>query len=264
MNGYRQSCFLFLIFTTFILASSARVNAAQLEYPTTGLVHSTTENSSISYECSLNRETLNCKFVQTFVHFQLTESDAAKKRVDRLKGFDKAVADSKECSELGSTLTKIRNKSVPGFESLPKPEFTHMMTGLNKWNTFCEHRTRENYAAAVDNDLDGEIHTCRVGSNPFEQSFHKKTDSKGNPVWIVDSQASGNCGVVRLDRFEIAPDTLKDKFHFWRYISKKAVTNPSGDGALLQCKDLDEGTYIYDWKSRQHFMGCNIVEFSVF
>jgi hypothetical protein len=51
---------------------------------------------------------------------------------------------------------------------------------------------------------------------------------------------------------------------FWRYIARKAATNPS-DTVLpgRNCSAIDQGEYVDDWKkTRSDHMQCEFVEFS--
>ena len=81
---------------------------------------------------------------------------------------------------------------------------------------------------------------------------------------MVQSQGpEGPCGIVQLSRFEKDPDD--DSRFFWLYFSKKAVTNPRGKLLLgMQCSDLDETEYKYDWRSREIYAQCDYIKFGLF
>ncbi|MGR9257295.1 hypothetical protein [Rhizobium leguminosarum] len=111
----------------------------------------------------------------------------------------------------------------------------------------CDHPTEENYLKITKADHDKDLRTCRVSSNPFTQEFVWVSDFGNGGAWVVSSQPEGPCGLVQLSRFE--KDQSEASGLFWRYVARKATTNPSG--TLLpgwSCSAVDQGEYVYDWK----------------
>ncbi|MGF6178350.1 hypothetical protein [Ensifer sp. 4252] len=107
----------------------------------------------------------------------------------------------------------------------------------------CDHPTEENFLKITKADHDKGLRTCQVSSNPFAQEFVWVSDVGNGGAWVVSSQPEGPCGVVQLSRFE------KDQSHtsalFWRYIARKAATNPSGTVLPgLSCSAVDQGEYV--------------------
>ncbi|NKK36328.1 hypothetical protein GFL72_17025 [Rhizobium leguminosarum bv. viciae] len=126
----------------------------------------------------------------------------------------------------------------------------------------CDHPTEENFLKITKADHDKDLRTCEVSSNPFAQEFVWVSDFGNGGAWVVSSQPEGPCGVVQLSRFE--KDQSDASGLFWRYIARKAATNPSGTVLPgLSCSAVDQGEYVYDWKkTRSDHMQCEFVEFS--
>jgi hypothetical protein len=126
----------------------------------------------------------------------------------------------------------------------------------------CDHPTEENYLKITRADHDKNLLTCQVSSNPFAQEFVWVSDFGNGGAWVVSSQPEGLCGVVQLSRFE--KDQSDTSGLFWRYIARKAATNPSGTVLpRLSCSAVDQGEYVYDWKkTRSDHLQCEFVEFS--
>jgi len=246
----------------FLLLLPSAVYAAD-SYPTTGLLHATKENSSLSYNCRLRDNTLNCNFIQMFARRKISAENAITRKRKEIGQYEKAkkeMSDERSCDGIQTLFEVITNKSTPEAKSMPEAQYQASKKSIELMGQFCKSPTKANWAAIVENSINQDLHTCKVGSLPFSQTFKRTKDAKNNTVWVVNSKASGPCAVVRLDRFQIAPDS--GDMTFWQYISKKAITNPNGDAGLFKCSELDEAEYLYDWKSRELFLGCNIIQFS--
>jgi hypothetical protein len=66
----------------------------------------------------------------------------------------------------------------------------------------------------------------------------------------------------KLSRIE--KDQTDTSGMFWRYIARKAATNPSGTVLPgMSCSAIDQGEYVYDWKkTRSDHIQCEFVESS--
>ncbi|MBZ9793362.1 hypothetical protein K9B32_25170 [Rhizobium sp. 3T7] len=126
----------------------------------------------------------------------------------------------------------------------------------------CDHSTEENFLKIAKAGHDKNLRTCQISSNPFAQQFVWVSDFDNGGAWVVSSQPEGPCGVVQLSRFEKDQSATSDLF--WRYIARKAATNPSGTVLPgLSCSAVDQGEYVYDWKKpRSDHLQCEFVEFS--
>ena len=128
--------------------------------------------------------------------------------------------------------------------------------------TMCDHPTEENYLKIAKVEHDKDVRTCRVSSNPFTQEFVWVSDFGNGGAWVVSSQPDGPCGVVQLSRFE--KDKSDTSSLFWRYVARKAATNPSGTVLPgLSCSAVDQGEYVYDWRNtRSDHLQCEFIDFS--
>lgn len=259
-------------------------SAHSQDYPTTGLVFNTRENSSITYICELNaNKRLECEFNQTSVR----KAAKPEEWVEELKKAEKSyVEDVKkprdDCKLFTATQEVLLGRKKPeditnGPTWADKAEFIKKMRSMSEAEKkdlsgdiaplveYCNAPTKENYINLWRSGFDKQLRTCSVGSNAFKQIFKWVVDdSKEGGAWIVDSTASGPCGVVQLSRFEPVR-TETTKLTFWRYIARKAITNPNGNILLAKCKDFDESEYIYDWKNeRNNKLNCTYVEFAPF
>jgi hypothetical protein len=128
---------------------------------------------------------------------------------------------------------------------------------------FCKSKTEQNFLNVIRLGHEKDTRTCKVSSQPFKQRFRFVSDDiSGAGSWVTEGAPEGPCGFVQLSRFE--PDLQRDfKRAFWKYIARKAVTNPQGSFFPgTSCKGFDEGEYLYDWKAKERFLGCDYIEFS--
>ena len=66
---------------------------------------------------------------------------------------------------------------------------------------------------------------------------------------------------MNVSRFE-QDETSGSTGLFWRYYAKKVITNPRGEvWPGLSCSGLDQREYLYDWRSKDAYMGCNYIKF---
>ena len=129
---------------------------------------------------------------------------------------------------------------------------------------FCESPTEESYLNFIRLGHEKDTRTCLVASNSFKRNFRLIGDTgSGAHSWVVmQTSPAGSCGIVWLSRFE--PEQMDDTRHiFWKYVAKKAVTNPQGTFLLGgSCKGLDEHEYVYDWRAKEYSLDCDYIKFS--
>ena len=144
-------------------------------------------------------------------------------------------------------------------DGLKQAKFTSLKTLVN----FCKNPTLDGAIEVFSAGNERDASTCKVGPNTYEQRFKYVQDySSGTGAWVVISEPTGPCGIINLSRFE---KFSKSGFTSWNYIAKKTVTNPKGQASLgMSCSDLDEEEYLYSWVSKEHHLGCEIIEFSPF
>ena len=274
-----------LLACLFGLAASTVLAA---EYPTTGMLYNQQEDSSLTYTCTLQQgqQRLRCEFIQTAVRKKSKPADLEEKLAEARKNYPGAVkefSDPRECNMVGAWLGMATGQiSIdaalarnPGIAT-DAAKFKEGMIRLQEdakanpsvLDTFralagmCDHPTEENFLKITKADHDKNLRTCQVSSNPFAQQFVWVSDFGNGGAWVVSSQPEGPCGVVQLSRFE--KDQSDTSGLFWRYIARKAATNPSGKVLPgLSCSAVDQREYVYDWKkTRSDYLQCEYVEFS--
>jgi hypothetical protein len=162
---------------------------------------------------------------------------------------------------------------LEGKKVAPKPEAISSLSQLEKTDmlritkafvAYCEKPTEENLVAIARVAHDRDRRTCSVSSHSYKQTFRLLSESGGRPVWVTQSSPEGPCGIVQLSRFESEEMTIGGrKYTNWKYIARKAVTNPTAEllpGA--RCSGLDETPYTYDWRSKDRQMSCDYIQFS--
>lgn len=256
------------------LAVSALVIAATAlaqDAPTSGLVYNKSETSSLTYRCGVPKSgVISCDFVQTAVRKKSSYSDLPRALEQGRKEIQRSQVFSVEDCKLNKSIVDV----LEGRSKAPKQEVVDALSAVQrndalafsrKTAKYCAQRTEENYLDVVRVAQDKDRRTCKVSSNSFTQTFRVASESTApSSVWVTGGEPDGPCGVVRLDRFEPELITLnKTKFTNWKYVSRKAITNPTGElfpGA--SCGGFDEGTYIYDWRAEDRQVSCDYIEFS--
>lgn len=275
------------LFMTLILSVLSSQAFAADEHPTTGIIYNTKEDSSITYNCTkMQSGVLECEFVQTAVR-KKTKAEDLKKKIEQAKkqlpDALKELSSEKTCDWMSVMLNVLEGKSTPekaaedapkgavsdkkqfikGMKEMSPSKKQDLLVSLRTLDEFCKTKSEESYLKITKLEHEKEMRTCTVSSNPFKQNFKWVEDYSGKGAWVVDAKPEGPCGVVQLTRFEA--DRTDSKLVFWRYIAKKAITNPKGELLLpgLSCGDLDQGEYLYDWKNdRDSKLGCEYIEFS--
>jgi hypothetical protein len=252
------------------LAATALSSSAQ-EAPRLGILYNLSEVHSLTYTCSTaSSGALNCEFVQTWVRPKATFADLPTALERARNDFAKGPIFSAEDCELNQTLATI----LSGKEKAPKQDAMDKLTTVQRRDLLamtqgilgvCSSRSVEAYLDLVRFGQDRDRRTCKVGSLTFSQSFRAVPDSGANAtVWLAQSKPDGPCGIVQLSRFESEQSKIgTTNFTNWRFIARKAITNPSGE--LLPgagCSRFDERPYTYDWRAEERQLTCDYIEFS--
>jgi hypothetical protein len=275
-----------LMLSGMILSFPFVVNVYGQDYPTTGLVYNTRENSSIVYDCnkSANESRLNCKLTQTSIRKKAKPEDRGARLANAKKQFAAALKDLEDpqtCQFMTKFMAAIKGTLNPeavleGEErkDINRKEFLEQLASIRtKYQSdpetigpfeelvrFCREKDEKSYLAIAEAEFERDLKTCTVGPNSFEQSF---VWSNGN--WVVDEGPQGECGIVQLSRFESEKSSALKGYRFWNYIAQKAVTNPGGETLVGKCEQLDQSEYRYSWKKPESVhLGCAWIEFSPF
>jgi hypothetical protein len=252
-----------------MLLSTSTASIAQ-DAPTLGILYNTQEGHSLTYRCDpVRANQLNCEFVQTAVRLKAGVGQLPSVLAQARQQFrTEKPPTAQDCGTFKEILDIMDGK-----KTAPKPEALAALTPVEKADAqrsarvfleYCSKPTEENYLGLARFGHEKDRRTCTVSSNSYKQSFRPLTEGGGAVVWVTQSTPDGPCGVVQLSRFE--PEETKigtSKFTNWKYIARKAITNPSGElfpGA--KCSGLDEKPYTYDWRSKEHQMTCDYIQFS--
>jgi hypothetical protein len=266
------------------------------DYPTMGMVYNIKEDSVIKYDCRrMQNDLLECDFVQTAIRKKKTDEDLKNKIEEAKKQLPDAIKEASQgtCSGTDILLNAMEGKITPEkaadlYVKFNKKEGSSSsdevsdkkffiktvkemvpskkqdtVVFLRSMNEFCKTRSEESWLKIAKQEHEKEMRTCSVSSNPFKQTFKWVEDYSGKGTWVADAKPDGPCGIVQLSRFEAVTDAGSTMF--WKYIAKKAITNPKGETSWpgLSCSDLDENEYVYDWKNDKYSkLGCEYIEFS--
>lgn len=240
-------------------------------YPTVGLLHHTTEGSSLQYSCALKGKLLECEMSQTFVRRDLKDQDIPKRGAALMTEILKQPLTKVDCKSIMDTGDEFTNRlkdpsSIPAeykqeFDLMSQAQKDSTLEYLRLVAEVCKTNSFGAKQALRDHLVNDEAGSCKVGTNSWKETFRHQFAASGS-VWLSSGEPNGECGVVQLNRFEMAKDA--GSVPFWNYIARKAITNPTAEMPLFgKCTGLDEGTYIYSWKSRDHFLSCKKIKFSV-
>ena len=142
-------------------------------------------------------------------------------------------------------------------ETMPSSHKVDFILLVEAMVKFCDTPNFDNFLQIVRLGHDKSMRTCKIITNQFSQRFYRA----GPETWSAQPDPTGECGVVRLDRFERIKPSQNYDLYFWDYVSKKAITNPKGSSLMIPCSELDEGEYLFSWKQRDLNRSCDYVEF---
>jgi hypothetical protein len=259
---FPRTVFTFLAFITC-------TTGADTQAPTSGLLYNTTEVHSMAFSCEYpSNEKLTCKFEQASVRPKAKIEDLPKIIDAASKQFRKEKPPTQQDCNMYREMAAV----FEGAKQAPKPEVFATMSSVEKKDelqaikaflTYCSKPTQENYLNIVKIDHEKSRRTCQVSVNTFQQTFKYLNSGNNQTAWVVQSEPEGPCGVVQLSRLEPEEITIgKSKFTHWKYIARKAITNPTGEWfSGMKCSELDENSYVYDWRAKTHQRTCDYIEF---
>lgn len=249
-----------------LMLGAMSVQAA--DAPTSGLLYNTSESHSMVYRCRLDQSTsLECEFTQTAVRKKAKPAELGQKLKQAREEFRGATEIPEEqCPEWKEVVDVLEGRKKPPrsarLNEMPTIQRKEVLAMTKAFSEFCTTKSVESFLKVVRLGHEKDVRTCLVSAHVFKQSFRfVQDDLSGKGSWVARGSPDGPCGIVELSRFE--PESPKGKLVFWNYIARKAVTNPEGSFAPgVSCKGLDESGYLYGWKSKEHALGCDYIEFS--
>ena len=249
--------------------SFATATAWAQSAPTVGLLYNTQENHSLAYRCeSVRAGHLECEFVHTAVRYKSTTADLPGVLENARKGFVAEKPPPEDCKPYRDALAMFEGKktapSSSGIDAMSPVQKADGQRFAKALVGYCDRPSLESYLSIVRIEHDKDCRTCLVSSKAFKQSFNLLSKDSGRTVWITQGSPEGICGIVQLSRFESEETNIgSSTFTPWVYIARKAITNPSA--VFLpgtKCGALDERPYTYDWRSKEHQMSCDYIQFS--
>jgi hypothetical protein len=103
---------------------------------------------------------------------------------------------------------------------------------FRRFDAFCDKPTRETARAYLSYGMEKDTRTCRVRTNPWQETFTRSLGGK----WVSNRGPSGNCSVVIVSTLE--PEDPKE---------------PPSENAL----------WTYSWKAKEFDRSCAFVEFEM-
>ncbi|MBX4949641.1 hypothetical protein HJA95_08630 [Rhizobium binae] len=171
-------------------------NAAATDYPTTGMLYNRQEDSSLTYNCTMQQsQRLQCEFIQTAVRKKAKPGDLEKKLADARTAYPNLLSQSKDPEQCGriSALFSVGSGQLDIYEAMKRyPDLAKdpkafqegmarlreeaktssaMLDSMKAVVTMCDHPSEENYLAMTRADHAKDMKTCQVSSNPYTQEF---------------------------------------------------------------------------------------------
>ena len=263
----QQAKYLGNIVVLFVfLACFNSVGRASDDYPRSSTVYNTKEDSNITFECTVDSiGELVCEATQTSITNKTSQSTKEVVSAATSQWEDGQRLSTNECALYRTMLEFFEGRSPPPsaaaknfMDAMPEAHRLDFILSAEALIRYCNTPNLRNFLAVVKLDHDKKIRTCKVMTFHWSQRFYQA----GPETWTAKPEPIGECGVVRLDRFERVKPSADYDLNFWDYISKKAVTNPKGSTLTLPCSELDENEYLFSWKKRDLNRSCDYVEFN--
>lgn len=242
--------------------------AADNDYPAFGMLMGEQAKDLMQFKCDPPTvQGLTCHFTQILVSKgggpeklkkSLANAPDLLKELEGGKAAD-TCASMKNLAHAIRTGATLPDKNQQAFlEKLTKntTERADTLRSFESVETACNTPTKENVEAWLRAENDKDTRTCSLLSNSFEQTFTIQSPN----IWVHNGGPDGLCGVVTVTTFERDKDANSKMF--WNYRTRKIVTSKDAlDTTLLNCRMLDEGEYLYTWRTETYFKGCDYIKY---
>jgi len=246
--------------TALLMMTSATMALAQ-DVPQWGQLYGLDERSSLAYECTLLApDQMRCIFGQTGIRETQPPEDIERLRRDMAtaQAADETIMPADQCPVFQEALAAMERGEAPTEgQAMSADEIAAALPMLRVLAEVCGRSDPEAYERATEvmvADAEGQ---CSIRTQTFEQTFVRTTPD----TWVNTAPPTGECGIVRLDRFQRDPDALIPDLNGWIYVAEKRVMgsgDPATDEALL-CTGLDEAPYRYVTTMQTHLVDCQVV-----
>jgi len=245
--------------------------AAGNDYPASGLVHHSRENSALQYDCTLKGKTLECEFAQTSVKQKNNTSGPHQQNATAPRVYFGGKGPSRqECRSYEQLLSALKKGKAPN--GVGQKEFERdfaqfaLVNGqdfqavASFFSDYCSKSSPQRILKVVRPKHSTKTRTCLVSTRRFSQRFNKLP---GSDIWVAMETPPGACGVVQLDRF--VPDKSVTKNHLWTYFARKVISNNSvKTRSDRKCTDTIESESKFHWRPREVQLECDAISFELF
>jgi len=252
-----------LIALTVLMLVAEKADAA--DRPFAGIVYNTKEAQALTFDCSQSGAEMTCSFTQSAVSRKAKPEDLPAVLHRGKSEFPDWLRQApKACPEIETMDAVFSGRKPPpdaakfaeGMRNATERQKSDMQRSVSSLAGLCRERSEARYLAFLRETHEIETRSCRVWTSNFTQRF-RQVGSAG--TWVVVDSPTGECGTVNVSRFERAPEAGG---LFWRYLSKKVVTNKAGQVMPgMTCAALDENEYLFDWRSIDRQMSCDYMSF---
>ncbi|MEJ1341046.1 MAG: hypothetical protein RPU34_17075 [Candidatus Sedimenticola sp. (ex Thyasira tokunagai)] len=235
--------------------------------PSTSMLHDQSgARNAVQMSCIPNyqNQSLKCQFFQMSVSYALNpeELDASiAKELRKIETNEDYLGKEplKEIRQLCFSESKEGNKvklHLNKMKSGPKKIYVERMLEISDeaCNVTTIKKAKEIMVKLVQLNKQWQSVTCKVWPNTWEEVFRHKS-TVGSQYWVSEAEPQGECGVINVSTLK------KDGDYFWKYESKRVVTNREGGALLLSCKDIEERSIAYSWRSKEHNVDCKEIKF---
>lgn len=258
---------IFFTLVPSLFATSAVFGESNYPYFPVILHDQSGARNSVLMECNLegeHRDRLSCDFFQMSVSYEVSPEEYQTK-------LEASITEI--LSDENQNPSTIANQvaQICGSVEEQIPEYDkklQALSGSSKYQFYSEFKTlieescdlesseqmREWMSRVVELSLSWDRVTCKVWPNTWNQEFTLRGGS-GTSYWLSDSEPSGECGIVNIS-------TIKnDGEYFWKYESRRVVTNKEATDTLMPCDQFEERVASYRWEPVEHLVNCKEIKF---
>ena len=258
---------LLMLISTNYLYSTLSIASDFPNFPTSSILHNANgDRNSIEVNCkpNISRNTLRCKFYQMSLSYEVNPKkleDVIKKEIDKMKKDKDYLGENplKEIKKMCLTKGKEGERIKSHFNKMKAGAMKeHMRSVMSVMEQSCTANTLKKVndimVKMIKLQKQWSSVTCKIWPNSWEETF-KIISNAGNQYWVSNPEPAGSCGVMNVSTLK------KDGDYFWKYESRRVVTNKESTSSLLPCKKIDERSIVYSWKPKKHEVMCKELKF---
>lgn len=221
------------------------------------------DKSYITFNCSevKNDDSILCEFSQSTLSYKLNPNELMNKINEMKKKLDSEDLTHLTVGDMKKQICNEKVKSVNKKIEVNAINGGYIKGYSKKLNDIilksCNLKTK-NEMISLMNDMfvlttEKDATTCLVSSQNWSEIFFPKINSD-NSYWLAQSEGSGECGIINISTLK------KDGDYYWKYQSKRIVTNKSGEG-INSCDKYEERDITYSNNQKEYDISCKIFKF---